>query len=244
MKLFHRFNAQERVIFLSYNMAKEILTYRDSNGEEKSLPIQSSIDMDFHIVPGTEIGIQKGKMTNDTSSRQNGTRFHYFNGKSFVYQAYVGWECISAISIPEPKISIGALHVLRNQFGIEETIAHLQDLKSGASTRQTGIQHRKLNFFLDKDVWKSEFRVGKWRMIANRVEFESELPLTIMAAVTGKSVSNLFDHPLFDGFEADIIDIEHKGEGYYIVNFEPLVFSPDEAMELLRNYRPSYQKAA
>lgn len=244
MRLFHRFNPKERVTFLSFNSETEIITYRDAEGREKSLPMQSSIDMDFYITPGTEIGIQKGKMTNDTSSRQRGTRFYVFNGKSITYQAYVGWECISAISIPEPKISIGALHVLRNQFGIEETIAHLQDLKSGASTRQTGIQHRKLNFFLDKDVWKSEFRVGKWRMIANRVEFESELPLTIMAAVTGKSVSNLFDHPLFDGFEADIIDIEHKGEGYYIVNFEPLVFSPDEAMELMRNYRPSYQKAA
>lgn len=244
MRLFHRFNAKERVIFLSYNSEKEVLSYRDMEGEEKSLPIQSSIHMDFYIVPGTEIRIQKGEMTNNTSARHGGTRFYAFKGKSVIYQAYVGWECIAAISIPEPKISVGALHSLRYQFGPEETIAHLRDLKSGASTRQTTIQHRKLNLFFDRGIWKSEIRMGKSRMIGSRIEFESDLPLTLVSALTGRLVSDLFDHPLFDGFRANIIDIENKGEGYYLANFEPLVFSPDEAMELMRNYQPSYQKAA
>lgn len=244
MRLFHRFNPSERVVFLSYNSEKDLITYRDGEGKEKSLPIQSSIHMDFHINPETEIGIQKGEMTNNTSARQGGTRSYNFNGKFVMYQAYVGYECISAISIPEPKISIGALHTLRNELGNADTIRHLLDLKSGASTRQTQIHHRKLNLFFEKGIWKSNIKVGKGRMIGNRVEFESDLPLTMISALTGKSVSDLFDHPLFDGFDANILDIENKGEGHYIAHFDPVSFSPDEAIELMKNHQPSCRMAA
>ena len=201
-RIFHRYRPHETGTFVAWEDSKRIV-YRRDDGREVKWRLQTGLDVDkTDYRPGMAIGVQLGEMTRQSSHAHGGTRR---NHRGRIIDAYVGYACVSAISLPRPRLHRMTLRLMEHELGAEATLEHLRHWAAGASSLQTRIEvpgptRRSISMVLtiSRSLLCAERGIAPGaRVMGGAINMTATLPDAVVAALPGRPVGAVVDHPVF-----------------------------------------------
>ena len=240
-RVFHRFRAHAKGVFLRWEDDKAI-AYIDAKGRKRIEKVQVGLKLDEDsYLPGMPIGLQFGEMTNWTRSKNGGTGHLAIEARGAIRrrEIHTGHQCVSALTLARPRIHRMSLGLIVHHFGAEAALAHLRDWREGASTLQTEIDVRRnkrdmAGIFLGID----RERLRAVRNISPTVRIDGAvlkaritLPDTVMAALPGRPLTAVLDHPALTDPELAVSSVRCK-DGTLLVHTDSTVELADAILAL------------
>lgn len=225
-KLFRRFNPHETVEIDTVDHTRGRLSYRCISDGTRCTAHFGISTVRSALQEGRLLDVQFGRVSKADADWSDRRR--------------AGDHMISAIRHPLPTLTPLSLGVLRWSLGDDECLHQLALFTERANSNQSDVEYSHgddLSVRLDLVCGsiKAEADLGQGaRTSVQGVHLAHELPDTVMAAVAGRRIGDVIDHPALRD-AGTIVHANPNDRGGTYIHLAPATITATDAMAIIRN---------